>query len=239
MREASSLGPLHAGQVIAALLAAQALALSPSAAGERPAAAPGSRAVRRPRGVAPPVVEAARRAVQPLRPAATSLAKLQRQLARAGASSSSSPPDERSARIEAERAFRRGVQLLGQSAFGGALKAFAVACERNADEPEYRMFEAWTQVLALKDENARSAARAQTQVWARRVLERDRDSLRAHTILGQLATAAGEFDAAERHFRIALRVAPDDRDAQRGLRAVDRRRSEAPQRDKTAKPKRR
>jgi Flp pilus assembly protein TadD/ActR/RegA family two-component response regulator len=244
VRAASSLGPLHAGQVIAALWAAQALELV-SATPTAPRAAKQSERTKLPRAsVAPEPVaelEVPRRLAQPLRAAATSLAKLQRQLARSGRPAPVAAPaaDERSARIEAERAFRQGILLLAQSALGSAQKAFALACERNPDEPEYRMLEAWTQVLSVKDEAARSAARAQTTSWARKVLERDRDSLRAQTILGHLAAAAGDLDAAERHFRSALRAAPEDRDAQRGMRLVERRRSEAPPPEKRSKPKRR
>lgn len=244
LRMASSLGPLHAGQVIAALWAAQALELTAPGATASSAPKPDQPAKSSHARVAPrsaPEPDAPRRVVRPLSAAASSLAKLQRQLARSGrpAPAAAPVPDERSARIEAERAFRQGLQLLTQSAFGGAQKAFALACERNAGEPEYRMLEAWAQLLGSKDEAARSAARAQTASWARKVLERDRDALRAQTILGNLAAAAGELDVAERHFRHALRVAPEDRDALRGLRLVDRRRSESPSPEKSAKPKRR
>lgn len=244
VRAASSLGPLHAGQVIAALWAAQALELiaapatvAPPAKPPEPPKLPRAHAAPRPASEA----ETTNRVAQPLRAAASSLAKLQRQLARSGrpAPAAAPTPDARSGRIEAERAFRQGLQLLTQSAFASAQKAFALACERNGDEPEYRMLEAWTLVLSSKDEAARNVARTQTAAWARKVLERDRDSLRAQTILGNLAAAAGDLDVAERHFRNALRAAPEDRDALRGLRLVDRRRSETPPPEKTAKPKRR
>jgi ActR/RegA family two-component response regulator/tetratricopeptide (TPR) repeat protein len=240
VRAASPLGPLHAGQVIAALLAAQALDLSASPTAPPPANESGPARPLRPQVAPQPVrTETPRRVVQTLGPAATSLVKLRRQLARSGRPAPVSAPDERSARIEGERAFRQGIQLLAQSAFAAAQKAFAVACERNGDEPEYHMFEAWTQVLSVKDEEARSVARAQTTAWARKLLERDRDSLRAHTILGNLVAAAGDLEAAERHFRHALRVAPEDRDALQGIRLVDRRRRAAPAPAKSAKPKRR
>ena len=123
------------------------------------------------------------------------------------------------------------------SAWSGALEARG----RKAwgDEPEYRMFEAWTRVLSVKDEVARGAARGEATSWARRMLEHDRDAVRAHTILGQLAAAAGDLDAAERHFRHALRVAPADRDAVRGMRLVERHRSEQPAAPKPEKAKKR
>lgn len=50
--------------------------------------------------------------------------------------------------------------------------------------------------------------------------------MRAHAIAGQIATAVGEIDIAERHLRHALRIDPGDRDALRGMRALERRRAE-------------
>jgi len=134
------------------------------------------------------------------------------------------PPDPRSLHLEAERSFRQGLAFLEQSAIPGALRAFARACELVGDEPEYRMFEAWAGYLNEREDERRALARAKASACAQRVLERDRDSVRAHAILGQLACAGGDLDDAERHFAVALRLAPDDRDAQRGMRQVERRR---------------
>jgi Flp pilus assembly protein TadD len=87
------------------------------------------------------------------------------------------------------------------------------------------MYEAWTEVLAARDDAARALAHAKAGACAQRVLSRDSDSVRAHTILGQLAAAGGDVEGAERHFRAALRSAPEDRDALRGLRLLERRRA--------------
>ncbi len=239
LRGDPTLDATHAAQLLAALLIAGALALEdapaapvvpPRTAPPRVAAATPTAPRRAPTHVATPRAAApGQETVRPRVVAVNSLSKLRRELARSGrapAPEATQPADDRSARIEAERAFRQGIEMLERSALGGAQKAFALACARNGDEPEYRMFEAWTRVLSAKAEEARVAARAQTTTWARRVLENDRDALRAHTILGQLAAAAGELDGAERHFRYALRVAPADRDALRGMRLVERRRNE-------------
>jgi tetratricopeptide (TPR) repeat protein len=136
-------------------------------------------------------------------------------------------PDAKAAALEAEKLFRQGLRLLEQPALPGALRVFAQACERNPDEPEYHMYAAWTEYLAARGDEDRAAIRAKVSSCAQRMLERDRESVRARAILGQLAFAAGDLDAAERHFRAALRRAPDDHDALRGLRMVDRRRSPA------------
>lgn len=230
----------HARPLLAALIVTQALHLAAPAATPRVAKPEPARVRReapeRPRAAATPTTTPL-----PMRSraaSARSLSSLRRELAKSGkapaAATPTPPADQRSARIDAERAFRQGIQMLEQAALGGAQKAFALACERWGDEPEYRMLDAWVQVLILKDETARSAARVETTAWARKVLERDRDSVRAQTILGQLAIAAGDLAGAERHFRHALRVAPEDRDALRGARQVERRRSEQPAQPTTA-----
>ncbi len=244
LRSSSVLDAEQAAPLLAALIVARGIDLAatvtPIRVARTPAPAPPITMVSRetPRAATPVAAPAS-----PRRANAISLTSLRRELAKSGKASTTPvptrPADERSARIEAERAFRQGIQMLEQSALGGAQKAFALACERNGDEPEYRMLEAWVQVLSGKDEDSRSAARIETTAWARRVLERDRDSVRAQTILGQLAITAGDFDGAERHFRTALRTAPEDRDALRGARQVGRRRSEQPPLAKTEKAKKR
>lgn len=189
-----------------------------------PSAPAAERAAGRPAG-APPRVAASSARVETVAAdaaaATRSLAKLRARLSQSGRS----PLDPRAAALEAERAFRQGLNLLEQSALPGALRAFGRACALQGDEPEYRMYEAWTELLAARDDAARALARAKAGACAERVLARDADSVRAHAILGQLAAAGGELDAAERHFRAALRSAPEDRDALRGLRLLERRRA--------------
>ena len=236
LRDGSCLDAVHAAPLLAGLIVTRALDLAVSATpphvARPPAAAPTPRTAPRRAAPAPMPVP-----VRPRPANAVSLSNLRRELAKGRKPSIPVPPaDERSARIEAERAFRHGIQMLERSALGGAQKEFALACERNGEEPEYRMLEAWVRVLSVKDEETRSAARAETTMWARRVLERDRDSVRAQTILGQLAIAAGDLDGAERHFRHALHAAPEDRDALRGARTVERRRGEQSAPAKPARP---
>ncbi len=235
VRDGCCLDAAQAAPLLAALIVTGALDLAVAATPARVAKPPAAASVSVPaqRTTARrPVPAPASPPVRPYPANAGSLSILRRELARSRKAPIAAPPprpaDERSARIEAERAFRQGIQMLEQSALGGAQKAFALACERSGDEPEYRMLEAWVQVLSVKKEEARNSARARTTMWARRVLERDCDSVRAQSILGQIATAAGDLDGAERHFRHALRVAPTDRDALRGARQVERRRSEQP-----------
>jgi CheY-like chemotaxis protein len=135
------------------------------------------------------------------------------------------PTRARAARLEAERSFQQGLGLLEQALVPGALRAFARASELAGDEPEYRMFEAWAEYLSAQEDEPRALARVKATACAQRMLERERDSVRAHDILGQLAIASGSLEEAGRHFEAALRVAPADRDALRGLRSIEQRRA--------------
>jgi ActR/RegA family two-component response regulator len=237
LRTTAPLDAVHAAQVLAALVLTGAMAFQETTgAAPRPAAvAPAS--IPAPATAAPaPASAAATReaAAEPCAPAAAtreaaaaaatrSLAEMRRKLSSAG----KRVIDPKAAVLEAERAFRQGLALLQQSALPGALRAFGRACALKGDEPEYRMYEAWTEVLAARDDAARAVARAKAAACAQRVLARDADALRAHAILGQIAVAAGDLDRAEHHFRAALRRAPEDRDALRGMRLIERRRPPA------------
>lgn len=231
LRAAATLDAVHAAQVLAALIVAEAVewdeevacSASPRAAAARPAASRPEPAPARPE--APPAAAAeaprapsAQRAGAPAQPSEAGAHP-------PAAPSCGRPLDPKSAGLEAERAFRQGLALLEQSALPGALRAFGRACALAGDEPEYRMYEAWTEVLIVRDDGARALARAKAKACAERVLARDPKAVRAHTILGQLAIAAGDLDAAERHFQAALREAREDREALRGLRLVERRRA--------------
>lgn len=213
LRTAGILDEVHAAQVLTALLLTGAVA-------EAEPAAPRPAPVATPAPPEPPPVraEAAREAAA----ASLALTEMRRKLSSTGRAA---VVDPRAAALEAERAFRQGLGLLGQSALPGALRAFGRACALHGEEPEYRMYEAWTEVLAARDDEARAVARAKAAASAQRLLARDSDSVRAHVILGQIALANGDLDRAEQHFRTALRREPEDRDALRGLRLVGRRRS--------------
>ena len=223
IRAASPLDPVGTAQVLAALTICRALAWSQSRGASEvhrakplaPSRAPATAPARPPAPLVCPPPSVA---------GASPLTQLRNQPDRSARPLPSAHSDPRSTRLDAERSFRQGVRFLEQAAIPGALRAFAHACRLVGDEPEYRMLEAWAQYLGEQDDERRALARAKASACAQRALERDRDSVRAHAILGQLACATGDLDAAERHFATALRLSPDDRDAQRGLRQVERRR---------------
>ncbi len=230
IRAIAPLDAVHAAQVLSALILANrfvwqdegtARQQEAAAAKVRPPSRRPPEPVRSPATKAPP---AGRVPEQPRTGIPHTLGRLRRSLVRAG-KEGPRPIDPKGAALEAERAFRQGLLCLERSAIAGALRAFGRACALRGDEPEYRMCEAWAALLAASDEETRVVARAKAATCAQRMLQRDRGSARAHGILGQIRLAARDVDAAEAHFRAVLRVAPEDRDALRGIRMVERRRA--------------
>jgi CheY-like chemotaxis protein/tetratricopeptide (TPR) repeat protein len=224
----SSLGAAHAGQLLAALLVARELALTDAPGAHRAAV---RRGTARPQAPPPASPRSPSREARPARPAQQppqrpdSLSQLFGRLQKLpGSKPPAQPVDERQAKLEAERSFRSGMVLLRQNMLPGALRDFARASELQPNEPEYRMYEAWVAHLVARGKDEKTLTRAKAHACATRLLQEDRESAKAHAILGQLARANGELDAADRHFRVALRYDPQDRDAQRGLRLLSKRR---------------
>lgn len=254
LQSLSILDPVHTAQVVAALAVARALAFDEgppvgvTRAKAIPAAPIPERSSPRPRSPAPrrlalpapaaapasapgagaaEAAETGRLAAPRLRNA-DSLWRLRRRLGAAPPpASAGAPGDGRNARLDAERCFRQGRRLLEQGLVPGAQREFARAAELQPGEIEYRAYEAWSAWLAARGEEARTLSRAKAQACAQRLLERDPDSARAHSMLGQLLYVAGDLRGARRHFGLALRGDPEDVDAQRGMRMLARRLTDA------------
>lgn len=225
IQQKSCLDAAHAGQVLTALVVAREVVLKDAPSAPKPD--PG--ASRPPTRRAPARVTAEARVGRrqdPRRKPNDSLGQLFGRLRKMPESKTPTcPPDEQQTRLEAERAFRSGMVLLLQNMMPGAHREFARAAELQPNEPEYRMYEAWGGYLTARGEEAKTLARAKALACANRVLQDHKESSRAHSILGQLAYSKGELDAAGRHFRMALRSDPNDRDAQRGLRLIVKRKT--------------
>jgi CheY-like chemotaxis protein len=226
LQQHSSLDAAHAGQVLAALVVAREVVLKETPSAAKPAKP--NRSPSRPSAPARATGTAEARGSQHgdlQRMRRGSLGQLSGRLQKMpGFKTPAQPADERQAKLEAERAFRGGMVLLLQNMLPGAHREFVRAAELQPSEPEYRMYEAWVGYLTTREEEARTLARAKASACANRVLQDHRESSRAHSILGQLAQSTGEFEAADRHFRMALRYDPDDLDAHRGLRLLSKRR---------------
>jgi tetratricopeptide (TPR) repeat protein len=126
------------------------------------------------------------------------------------------PPDRAHLRLEAEQCFRRGRELLAAEKPLEALKPLRRAVELEPSEPEYAMTEAFASYLEAR--HAVRVTRARALTTARRLLEAEPKSARAHSVLGRLALDEGDRARATREFELALVLDPEDEDARRGLK---------------------
>lgn len=126
-----------------------------------------------------------------------------------------SPEQQARARLEGERAFRLGQEHLEGDRIAEARRAFARAVELEPLEAEYHMYETWAAYLAARVEVR--VQRAKLTACARKVVEEDDGSARAHTILGRLALEEENPALARNEFQTALRRNPEDREAKSGL----------------------
>jgi DNA-binding response OmpR family regulator/tetratricopeptide (TPR) repeat protein len=225
LRRDGPLDSLHAGQLLAALSLSHELSLRETAArtthdaatATPPAAAPRSRLARASTRPSPRAARAAEAADRARR----SLDSLRR---RSPATPGRAPKDSNQIRLEAEQAFNKGRRMIAQNLIGAALRELARAIELQGEQTEYVMFHAWAEYLGSRAEEPRMLAKARARSQAQKLLKQDRDSARAHSILGRLLYDEGELEAAEKHYRLALRSEAGDVEAQRGLRLIEGRR---------------
>jgi len=141
-------------------------------------------------------------------------------------STSSIPPmDEQRARLEAERAYQRGVDHMGYEAWHPAARELRRAVKRCPDVVEYELLAAWAEHRATPpaDERQAEAARARLAGLATRALKQDRENAFAWHVEGQLAAMEDDEPRALKCFRIAHRLDPNDREAERRIRLLSRR----------------
>ena len=184
----------------------------------RPAPPPARKRPPTPKPPAPPILDPAARAGGPGRPSAQAdpLARLRTRIGKVKPVRRS----EQESRLGAENTFNQALRMLRENMLPGALKGFRKAAEQMPEQPEYKMFEAWAEFRLAKSEEERTLAAAKATGCAQRTLQLSNSSARAHSILGQLAEAAGDLERAEKHFKIAVHHDPDDVEGNRGLRLL-------------------
>jgi tetratricopeptide (TPR) repeat protein len=224
LRRDGPLDSLHAGQLLAALILSHELSLRETAARASQAGAGATGPVTTPRHIARPPARPGPRAVRAAQAADRARRSLDSLRRRGPAPSSPTPKDGHQIRLEAEQAFNKGRRMIAQNLIGAALRELARAIELQGEQTEYVMFHAWAEYLAARAEEPRMLAKAKVRAQAQKLLKQDRDSARAHSILGRLLYDEGELEAAEKHYRLALRTEAGDVEAQRGLRLIEGRR---------------
>jgi len=204
MRVASPLDSLLTDQVLAALLLLGELDMHPP-----PSAAPFGRreAVRR---------RAAAIALQARRARGARPSERPRP-------SSGPARDEHQARLRAERRFQKGRHHMRYDAWAAASEELRRAFELQPDS-EYELYALWAEYRAARYPSEREEARQRLAAVVDVALKRDRRFAFGHYVRGQLALLDGDDERAEKSFRNAVALDPDDVDAQRHLRLLVSRR---------------
>jgi tetratricopeptide (TPR) repeat protein len=221
LQQDGTLDPLHAGQLLAALVIARSLEFSDRPTKKTVPSAPPPRAVPK---AGPPPPQAPPSPQKSVRPE-EALRRLRSTLARHKAPEATRSRKE--AELGAEQFFQRGKQLLRQGLTAGAAKEFERALSLRTGELEYQLYASWTASLASGDASARSSARGRVREVALQLVRQAKNHAKAHAILGQLLLEDGDSAGAEKHFRIALATDPKEIDAERGLRLAAKRREKA------------
>ena len=123
--------------------------------------------------------------------------------------------------VEAESLFRRGQAMLRRGEAAPALPLLQQAAERNPGEAEFRSH--WG--FALYGALGASALVAAREHLAAAIALRDHDV--AHEFLGRIAHLEGDTEAARTHLRRALELEPKNVHAERELRLINLRQTEA------------
>jgi hypothetical protein len=138
--------------------------------------------------------------------------------------SSAPPADAHRARMQAEQAFQKGRQFMEYGAWPAAAREFRRAHKRQP-EAEYELYALWAEYQSKTDGHERQALREELETHSMAALKRDRRFGFGHYVRGQLALLRGEEETAEKAFRNAVRLDPDNVDAQRHFRLLQRRRA--------------
>jgi tetratricopeptide (TPR) repeat protein len=117
--------------------------------------------------------------------------------------------------LQAENVFQSGTLLVKARRYDEALASFEEATKLNPDEPEFGMWKAWCEfLLAQEKKRAHPAAAAVIEAG----LKKNARCAQGYLFLGQMAKIVGDLQAAEKHLKRGLDVAPEHADLQRELK---------------------
>jgi Flp pilus assembly protein TadD len=137
------------------------------------------------------------------------------------------PTDVR-AIFEADQAFRAGKRLLDRGSFRGALEQLRHAVTLHSSEPDYWAYAYWAEYGTLEtdsDGEPHNVRRANELTVALEKLTKDHENCApAHVFLGHVRRLQGDIEGARRAYRQAVRLSPDNAEAQSNLRLLDMRR---------------
>ncbi|MAQ16619.1 MAG: hypothetical protein CMN30_17725 [Sandaracinus sp.] len=135
---------------------------------------------------------------------------------------SAPPPDLQKQRLLAERSFAEGLRDVRYEAWAAAAKKLRKAAELEPDLVEYELYAAWAEWRADPPSDEKGIERARAHLWdlAEGALKRNRENAFGWHVRAQLAVLEGDEERALKRFRSALRLDPEDREAERWVRLL-------------------
>jgi CheY-like chemotaxis protein/curved DNA-binding protein CbpA len=131
--------------------------------------------------------------------------------------------------LESEMAFQKGMGLLRMRKYCAAQKAFAEALERNPNEGEYLMYQAWT---AYKSDSKSAEVAMNSRSNLIRAVELNPRLSLAHLYLGYICKDEGNDHEAQRRFERAIQCDPNCTEALRELRLMKMRKGKTRSKNK-------
>ncbi len=134
------------------------------------------------------------------------------------------PAGERRAKVTAEAALHRAQRYMRNGAWAPALHEIDQARSLCPEEVEYALYAAWAHFSLGTADTSEATLRAKLEHLVKKALRENRELAFGYYVRGRLALLDGDDDRAERSFRIAIKLDPDNREAQSHLRLLQGRR---------------
>jgi CheY-like chemotaxis protein len=122
--------------------------------------------------------------------------------------------------LEAETAFQKGLGFYRSRKYNDAEQAFAEALQRNPNEAEYVMYQAWSAYKAAPEKKELAGTQRQQLLHA---VELNPKLSLAHLFLGYICKDEGDDKEARRRFERAIQCNPNCTEALRELRLMSMR----------------
>jgi len=135
--------------------------------------------------------------------------------AQGGRRTLSRPPSAKAARLRAEKLFQSGKLHVRHERWPLALKDLQEAVRLYPSATEYQLHAEWARFQTLTDPTEMAMLRQELESLAEQALHEDRQMAFAHHVMGQVKLMQGDESGAQRSFRVASKLDPDDKAAAR------------------------
>lgn len=126
-------------------------------------------------------------------------------------------------RVEAEKAFQRGLRHIRAEQWAPATDELGRAAAAMPDETEYQLYSVWASYRVCTIDEERSVLRLELENLARTLAKVDRKHGFPPYVLGHLSLTAEDVERALKLFKMAVVRDPKNRDAERHVRLLESR----------------